>query len=89
MLLMLKCLVIVIRGKCYGHHDDNLIIIRGKCCNCHDNWGIVIIMNELIPKPKTPVEDPKSIRVTISLLYVPYKILERHIQTHVEQIINS
>ena len=38
-----------------------------------------------IPKPKKPVEDPKSY-CPISLLCVSYKILERLIHTHVEPI---
>ena len=38
-----------------------------------------------IPKPKKPVEDPKSYR-PISLLCVPYKILERLIHARVEPI---
>ena len=36
-----------------------------------------------IPKPMKPVEDPKSYR-PISLLCVPYKILERLIYTRIE-----
>ena len=40
-----------------------------------------------IPKPKKPEEDPKSY-CPISLLCVPYKILERLIHTCVEPIIN-
>ena len=38
-----------------------------------------------IPKPKKPEEDPKSYR-PISLLCVPYKILERLVHTRVEQL---
>ena len=40
-----------------------------------------------IPKPAKPVGDPKSYQ-PISLLCVPYKILERLIYTHVETLIN-
>ena len=40
-----------------------------------------------IPKPKKPVEDPKSYRA-IFLLCVPYKIFKRLIYTHVEQIVD-
>ena len=38
-----------------------------------------------IPKPKKPVEDPQSYH-PISLLCVPYKILERLIYAHIEPI---
>ena len=41
-----------------------------------------------IPKPTKPVGDPKSYR-TISLVYVPYKILERFIYARVEPLINT
>ena len=40
-----------------------------------------------IPKPKKPVEDPKSYR-SISLVCVPYKILERLIHACVERIVD-
>ena len=40
-----------------------------------------------IPKPSKPVEDPKSYR-PISLLCVPYKILERLIYARVEPLID-
>ena len=40
-----------------------------------------------IPKPKKPVEDPKSYR-PISLLCVPYMILERLIHARVEPIVD-
>ena len=40
-----------------------------------------------IPKPGKPVGDPKSYRL-ISLLYVPYKILESLIYARVEPLIN-
>ena len=40
-----------------------------------------------IPKPKKPVEDPKS-RHFISLLCVPYKILKRLIHARVEPIVD-
>ena len=40
-----------------------------------------------IPKPSKPVEDPKSYR-PISLLCVPYKILERQIYNRVEPIVD-
>ena len=39
-----------------------------------------------IPKPKKPVEDPKSYR-TISLVCVPNKILERLIHTRVDPLL--
>ena len=41
----------------------------------------------VIPKPAKPVGDPKSYR-PISLLCVPYKILERLIYAHVEPLID-
>ena len=47
MLLLLKCLVIVIKGKCCSRHDEKLIVIRGKHCSHHDNRGIIIIVNGL------------------------------------------
>ena len=40
-----------------------------------------------IPKPAKPVGDPKSYR-TISLLCVPYKILERLIYARVEPLVD-
>ena len=40
-----------------------------------------------IPKPKKPVEDPKSYR-PITLLCVPYKILERLIYARIEPIVD-
>ena len=40
-----------------------------------------------VPEPKKPVEDPKSYR-PISLLCVPYKILERLIHARVEPIVD-
>ena len=40
-----------------------------------------------IPKPKKPVEGPKSYR-PISLVCVPYKILERLIHVRVERIVD-
>jgi len=40
-----------------------------------------------IPKPKKPPGDPKSYR-PISLLYVPFKIIERLIYTRVEPIVD-
>ena len=40
-----------------------------------------------IPKPNKPVEDPKSYR-SISLLCVPYKILERLIYARIEPIVD-
>ena len=40
-----------------------------------------------IPKPMTPVKDPKSYH-PISLLCVPYKILERLIYTRIEPIVD-
>ena len=40
-----------------------------------------------IPKPKKPVEDPKSYR-PISLLCVPYKILERLIYARIKPIVD-
>ena len=39
-----------------------------------------------IPKPKKPVEDPKSYR-PMSLVCVPYKILKRLIHARVEPIV--
>ena len=40
-----------------------------------------------IPKPKKPLEDPKSYR-PISLLCIPYKILERPIHARVGPIVD-
>ena len=40
-----------------------------------------------IPKPKTPVEDPKSYRL-VSLFCFPYKILGRLIHARVEPIVD-
>ena len=40
-----------------------------------------------IPKPKKPVEDPRSYR-PISLLCVPYKILKRLIYAHIKPIVD-
>ena len=40
-----------------------------------------------IPKPKKPVEDPKSYR-PVSLLWVPYKILERLVYARIEPIVD-
>ena len=40
-----------------------------------------------ITKPKKPAENPKSYR-SISLLCIPYKILERLIHAHVEPIVD-
>ena len=40
-----------------------------------------------IPKPKKPVKDPKSYR-PISLVCVPYKILQRLIKARVEPIVD-
>ena len=40
-----------------------------------------------IPKPKKPIEDPKSYR-PISLLCVPYKILKRLIYARIEPIVD-
>ena len=41
----------------------------------------------VIPKPKKPAEDPKSYR-PISLICVPYKILERLIHARDERIVD-
>ena len=48
-------------------------------------WRRVLVV--AIPKPAKPVGDPKSYR-PISLLCVPYKILERLIYTRVEPLID-
>ena len=48
-------------------------------------WRIALVV--AIPKPGKPVRDPKSYR-PISLLYVPYKILERLIYARVEPLID-
>ena len=48
-------------------------------------WRIALVV--AIPKPKKPVEDPKSYR-PISLLCVPYKILERLIYARIEPIVD-
>ena len=48
-------------------------------------WRRALVVT--IPKLKKPVEDPESYR-PISLLCVPYKILERLIYAHVEPIVD-
>jgi len=48
-------------------------------------WRKALIV--AIPEPEKPLEDPKTFR-PISLLYVPFKILERLIYARVEPIIN-
>ena len=48
-------------------------------------WRRAVII--AIPKPNKPINDPKSYR-PISLLCVPFKILEYIIHTHLEPIIN-
>ena len=48
-------------------------------------WGKALVV--AIPKPMKPVEEPKSYR-PISLLSVPYKILERLICTRIEPIVD-
>jgi len=46
-------------------------------------WRRTLVV--VIPKPEKPLEDPKSYR-PISLLCVPFEILERLIYAHVETI---
>ena len=48
-------------------------------------WRRALVV--VIPKPAKPMGDPKSYQL-ISLLCVPYKILERLIYSHVEPLIN-
>jgi len=48
-------------------------------------WSRALIV--AIPKPEKPLGDPKSYR-PISLLCVPFKILERLIYARVDPIIN-
>ena len=48
-------------------------------------WRRALVVT--IPIPMKPVEDPKSYR-PISLLCVPYKILERRIYTRIEHIVD-
>ena len=48
-------------------------------------WRRAVVI--AIPKPNKPIDDPKSYRL-ISLLCVPFKILERIIYTHLEPIID-
>ena len=48
-------------------------------------WRRALVV--VIPKPTKPMGDPKSYR-PISLLYVPYKILERLICARVEPLID-
>ena len=48
-------------------------------------WRRALVV--MIPKPTKPVGDPKSYRM-ISLLCVPYNILERLIYAHFEPLIN-
>ena len=48
-------------------------------------WRRALIV--AIPKPENPLGDPKSYR-PISLLFVPFKILERLIHPRVEPIID-
>ena len=49
-------------------------------------WRRALVVG--IPKPEKPVGDPKSYR-PISLLCVPYKILERLMYPHIEPLIDS
>ena len=56
-----------------------------KSCLIPKIWRIALVV--AIPKPMKPVEDPKSYR-SISLLCVPYKILERLIYTRIEPIVD-
>ena len=66
-------------------------LLRGFLCSCLRQlkipkvWRRALIV--VIPKPKKPVEDPKSYR-PISLLCVPYKILERLIYARIQPIVN-
>ena len=55
-------------------------------CKISKIWRRVVVV--AIPKPTKPVGDPKSYR-PISLLCVPYKILERLIYALVEPLIDS
>ena len=65
--------------------------LRGFLSSCLHHLKIPKIWRRAlvvaIPKPSKPVEDPKSYR-PISLLCVPYKILERLIYARVEPLID-
>ena len=65
--------------------------LRGFLSSCLRQLKILKIWRRAlvvaIPKPKKPVEDPKSYR-PISLLCVPYKILERLIYARIEPIVD-
>ena len=65
--------------------------LRGFLSSCLRQLKIIKVWRRAlvvaIPKPKKPVEDPKSYR-PISLLCVPYKILERLIYARIEPIVD-
>ena len=58
---------------------------HGQTCKILKIWKRALVV--AIPKPGKPMEDPKSYR-PISLLCVPYKILERLIYACVEPLID-
>ena len=66
--------------------------LRGFLSSCLHQLNIPKVWRRAlvvaIPKPNKPVEDPKSYR-PISLLCVPYKILERLIYARIEPIVDS
>ena len=62
---MLKCLIIVIGGKRWGRHDDNLIVIGGKRCGRHDDRGTVIVVNGLNLIPSSRVSFDKAIEFAL------------------------
>ena len=66
-----------------------------QCYLFFQNNGQSVVINQwivrakvvAIPKPKKPLDDPKSYR-PISLLCIPFKIIERLIYTRIEKIID-
>ena len=74
MLLMLKCLVIVIGGKRWGRHDDNLVVIGGKRWGRHDHRGTVIVVNGLNLIPSSIVSFDKAIEFVLCAKTFPQTV---------------
>ena len=72
-------------------HAGTALKLRGFLSSCLRQLKIPKVSRRalvvVIPKPNKPVEDPKSYR-SISLLCVPYKILERLIYARIEPIVD-
>ena len=72
-------------------HAGTALKLRGFLSSCLRQLKIPKVSRRAlvvaIPKPNKPVEDPKSYR-SISLLCVPYKILERLIYARIEPIVD-